>query len=204
MRPKAQSRTINEPSSASKHTAYKSNKLGHFLLFWFQMSLRIILPKACQQFLNHIDTYFLIDETSSSCSELTIRALSIENQFSEYIQTINQEITEVSELQIFIHQSSTDVTFYENLLDAKLQDLDNNEYINYHNTLLLMLFDRWQRSRQMSDTARNLFNLSSLTDINNDTFINEIYTLISNTAYHASIIKKKQKIKTTKIKIIKK
>ncbi|CAF4550842.1 unnamed protein product, partial [Rotaria magnacalcarata] len=145
----------------------------------------------CQQFLNHIDTYFLIDETSSSCSELTIRALSIENQFSEYIQTINQEITEVSELQIFIHQSSTDVTFYENLLDTKLQDLDNNEYINYHNTLLLMLFDRWQRSRQMSDTARNLFNLSSLTDINNDRFINEIYTLISNTAYHASIIKKK-------------
>ncbi|CAM4836952.1 unnamed protein product [Rotaria magnacalcarata] len=148
-------------------------------------------PLGCQQFLNHIDTYFLIDETSSSCSELTIRALSIENQFSEYIQTINQEITEVSELQIFIHQSSTDVTFYENLLDTKLQDLDNNEYINYHNTLLLMLFDRWQRSRQMSDTARNLFNLSSLTDINNDRFINEIYTLISNTAYHASIIKKK-------------
>ncbi|CAF3430378.1 unnamed protein product [Rotaria socialis] len=144
--------------------------------------------EKCQEFLNHIDAHFLIDETSSSCSELTIRALSIENQYNEYIQTINQEITKVSELQIFIHQSSTDVTFYKNLPDTKLQDLDNNEYINYHNTLLLMLFDRWQHSRQMSDTARNLFNLSSLTDINNDTFINEIYTLISNTAYLASII----------------
>ncbi|CAF5125119.1 unnamed protein product, partial [Rotaria magnacalcarata] len=77
--------------------------------------------EKCQEFLNHIDAHFLIDETSSSCSELTIRALSIENQFNEYIQTINQEITKVSELQIFIHQSSTDVTFYKNLLDTKLQ-----------------------------------------------------------------------------------
>ena len=51
-----------------------------------------------------------------------------------------------------------------------------------------MLFDRWQHCRQMGDTARNLFNLSSLTDMNNDTFINEIYTLVGNTAYLASII----------------
>ncbi|CAF3376419.1 unnamed protein product, partial [Rotaria socialis] len=41
----------------------------------------------------------------------------------------------VSELQIFIHQSSIDVTIYKNLLDTKLQALDNNEYTNYHNTL---------------------------------------------------------------------
>lgn len=51
-----------------------------------------------------------------------------------------------------------------------------------------MLFDRWQHCRQMSDTARNLFNLSSITDISNDTFINDIHTLISNTAYLASIV----------------
>jgi hypothetical protein len=47
-----------------------------------------------------------------------------------------------------------------------------------------MLFDRWQHCRQMGNTARNIFNLSS----NNDTFIYDIYTLISNTAYLASII----------------
>jgi hypothetical protein len=67
-------------------------------------------------------------------------------------------------------------------------DLDNNESTNYRNTLLHMLFDRWQNCRQMGDTARNIFNMSSLTDINNDTFINEMYTLISNTAHLASII----------------
>ncbi|CAF4302780.1 unnamed protein product, partial [Rotaria magnacalcarata] len=95
----------------------------------------------------------------------------------------------VSELQIFIHQSSTDVTIYKNLLDTKFQDLDNNEYTNYHhNTFLLMLFDRWQHCRQMSDTARNLFYLSSLTDINND---ND--TFINNTAYLASIIQQNSK-----------
>ncbi|CAF3798155.1 unnamed protein product [Rotaria socialis] len=49
-----------------------------------------------------------------------------------------------------------------------------------------MLYDRWQHCRQMSDTARNLFYLSSLTDINNDTFIN-------NTAYLASIIQQNSK-----------
>ena len=51
-----------------------------------------------------------------------------------------------------------------------------------------MLFDRWQHCRQMSDTARNIFNSSSLTDVHSETFINEIYTLISNTSYLASII----------------
>ncbi|CAF2371594.1 unnamed protein product [Rotaria sp. Silwood2] len=94
----------------------------------------------------------------------------------------------ISELQIFINQSSTDITTYKNLLDTQLQNLDNNEYTNYRNTLLLMLFDRWQHCRQMSDTARNIFNLSSLTDTNNETFINETYTLISNTAYLALIV----------------
>jgi hypothetical protein len=52
-----------------------------------------------------------------------------------------------------------------------------------------MLYDRWQHCRQMDDTARNIFNLSSITDTKNETFINEIYTLISNTGYLASIIK---------------
>ena len=51
-----------------------------------------------------------------------------------------------------------------------------------------MLFDRWQHCRQMGDTARNIFNLSPLTETNNETFINEIYTLISNTAYLGKII----------------
>ncbi|CAF4443048.1 unnamed protein product [Rotaria socialis] len=96
-------------------------------------------------------------------------------------------LVQSSENDIFIRQSSTDVTIYKNLLDTKFQDLDNNEYTNYHhNTFLLMLFDRWQHCRQMSDTARNLFYLSSLTDINNDTFIN-------NTAYLASIIQQNSK-----------
>jgi len=51
-----------------------------------------------------------------------------------------------------------------------------------------MLFDRWQHCRQMGNTARNIFNLSSMTDTNNDTYINDMYTLISNTAYLSSII----------------
>lgn len=70
----------------------------------------------------------------------------------------------------------------------QLSALDNNEYTNYRNTLLLMLFDRWQHCRQMGDQARNIFNLSSLTDISTETFINEVYTLISNTSYLGSII----------------
>ncbi|CAF0977060.1 unnamed protein product [Rotaria sordida] len=144
--------------------------------------------EKCQEFLNHIDTYFLIDEKSPLRSELINRTLSIDNQFNEYNQSINQEITKTSELQIFINQSSADITIYKNLLDTKLQNLDNNEYTNYRNTIIFMLFDRWQHCRQMSDTARNILNHSSITDINNDTFINEIYTLISNTSYLASII----------------
>jgi hypothetical protein len=59
-----------------------------------------------------------------------------------------------------------------------------------------MLFDRWQHCRQMSDRARNIYNASSVTDTNNDTFINEIYTLISNTAYLASIVEENS---TTKV-----
>lgn len=51
-----------------------------------------------------------------------------------------------------------------------------------------MLFDRWQHCRQMGNTARNIFNLSSMTDTNNETYINDMYTLISNTAYLSSII----------------
>ncbi|CAF3645050.1 unnamed protein product [Rotaria socialis] len=144
--------------------------------------------EKCQEFLNDIDTYFLIDETSPSRSESISRALSIDNQFNEYIQIVNQEISKISELQTFIHQSPTDVTIYKDLFDTTLQNLDNNEHANYRNTLLLMLLDRWQHCRQMGDTARNLFNVSSLTDISNDTFTNEIYTLISNTAYLGSII----------------
>ncbi|CAF4309164.1 unnamed protein product, partial [Rotaria magnacalcarata] len=75
----------------------------------------------CQEFLNHIDTYFLIDETSPSRSESISRALSIDNQFNEYIQTVKQEIAKISELQTFIHQSPTDVTIYKDLFDTKLQ-----------------------------------------------------------------------------------
>lgn len=51
----------------------------------------------CQEFLNHIDTYFLIDKQSPSRLELIERVLSIENQLSEYNQTINQELTIVNE-----------------------------------------------------------------------------------------------------------
>ncbi|CAF4011090.1 unnamed protein product, partial [Rotaria magnacalcarata] len=107
---------------------------------------------------------------------------------SEQLDDELRHTLKISELQTFIHQSPTDVTIYKDLFDTKLQDLDNNEHANYRNTLLLMLFDRWQHCRQMGDTARNLFNLSSLTDISNDTFTNEIYTLVSNTAYLGSII----------------
>ncbi len=78
----------------------------------------------------------------------------------------------------------------------KLLDFDDNEYTNYCSILSLMLFDRWQHCRQMSDRARNIYNASSVTDTNNDTFINEIYTLISNTAYLASIVEENS---TTKV-----
>ena len=51
-----------------------------------------------------------------------------------------------------------------------------------------MLFDRWQHCRQMGNTARNIFDLSTMAEPNNESFIHEIHTLISNTAYLASII----------------
>jgi hypothetical protein len=74
-------------------------------------------------------------------------------------------------------------------IDFSFTDLDNDEYSNYRNTFVLMLNDRWQHCRQMGNTARDIFNLSSITNGNNQTFINEFSTLLSNTAYQASIIK---------------
>lgn len=52
-----------------------------------------------------------------------------------------------------------------------------------------MLFDRWQHCRQMDHRAQNIYNLSSMIETNNESFITEMYTLISNTAYLASIIR---------------
>lgn len=129
-----------------------------------------------------------------------------------YLKKNKLYIIQISELQMFINQSSIDGTVYKNLLNTKLRsiykiyqfnsfssfvllDFDNNEYTNYRNILSLMLFDRWQHCRQMSDRARNIYEASALTDTNSDTFINEIYTLISNTAYLASIIKQNNPIK---------
>ncbi len=54
----------------------------------------------CQEFLNYIDTYFLIDDKSSSRSELINRVLLIENQLTEYNQTINRDINNVNEIFI--------------------------------------------------------------------------------------------------------
>ncbi|CAF4509154.1 unnamed protein product, partial [Rotaria magnacalcarata] len=42
------------------------------------------------------------ETSSSSWSELTSRALLIENQFNEYIQTINQEITKAMQTGPFV------------------------------------------------------------------------------------------------------
>jgi hypothetical protein len=64
-----------------------------------------------------------------------------------------------------------------------------------------MLFDRWQHCRQMGNTARNIFNLSSMTETNNESFINDMYTLISNTAYLASIIRQNRTMMVKKILI---
>jgi len=64
-----------------------------------------------------------------------------------------------------------------------------------------MLFDRWQHCRQMGNTARNIFNLSSITDTNNDTFIYDIHTLISNTAYLTSIIEQNNTMMVKRILI---
>ncbi len=80
-------------------------------------------------------------------------------------------------------------------------DFDDQECKNYRNTLLRMLFDRWQHCRQMGNTARNIFNLSSMTETNNESFINDMYTLISNTAYLASIIRQNRTMMVKKILI---
>jgi hypothetical protein len=82
-----------------------------------------------------------------------------------------------------------------------LVDFDDQECKNYRNTLLRMLFDRWQHCRQMGNTARNIFNLSSMTETNNESFINDMYTLISNTAYLASIIRQNRTMMVKKILI---
>ena len=62
---------------------------------------------------------------------------------------------------------------------------DNNESLNYRNIYILLLFTRWQHSRQLNESAQNIFHL----EITNDTFINHISTLICNTTYLTSIIK---------------
>ena len=67
-------------------------------------------------------------------------------------------------------------------------DLDANELINYRHTIVRMLFDRWQHCRQMSHLARNIFNLSSMAETTNESFIHEFSTLISNITYLTSII----------------
>lgn len=69
-----------------------------------------------------------------------------------------------------------------------LIDLDSNELINYRHTIIRMLFDRWQHCRQMSYLARNIFNLSSMAEANNESFITDMSTLISNIAYLTSMI----------------
>lgn len=51
-----------------------------------------IVQIRCQEFLNYIDTYFLLNETNFNNSE---RVLNTENQLKEYNQTIDQEITNV-------------------------------------------------------------------------------------------------------------
>lgn len=78
-------------------------------------------------------------------------------------------------------------------------DLDNNEFINYRNTLIRMLFDRWQHCRQISNTAKNIFNHSSMTETNHQTFIHDIYTLISNTNYLTSFIQQNNSIMVERI-----
>ncbi|UJR15815.1 hypothetical protein I4U23_002744 [Adineta vaga] len=142
--------------------------------------------ETCQEFLHHIDTDFFINENLPSRLELITRSASIEYQLNEYLQSINQEITEISELQTLIQQSFTDGTMYQNVLYNRLQNYD--EHTNYRNILSLMLFDRWQHCRQMSDRAKLCFKTQTLTEINDETFLNEIHTLISNTAFLSSII----------------
>ncbi len=81
-------------------------------------------------------------------------------------------------------------------------DLDQHEHTNYRHTILRMLFDRWQHCRQMGNTARNIFNLSTMAESNNELFIHEIYTLISNIAYLASIIEQNHTMMVREIELI--
>ncbi len=75
--------------------------------------LYLYLLNRCQEFLNYIDTYFLIDEKSPIRSELIIRALSIENQFNEYNQTINQEIANVKICFLFLISKKKDLFYID-------------------------------------------------------------------------------------------
>lgn len=88
----------------------------------------------CQEFLDQIDTQFLIDEQSPSRMEFVI---NIENQLTEYNQIINQELnlvnqifneffidshsTQVSQSSIIPHSTSMDMT----LLNTKLRSKSN-------------------------------------------------------------------------------
>ncbi|CAF0981896.1 unnamed protein product [Adineta ricciae] len=144
--------------------------------------------EKCQEFLHHVDTEFLINENSASRVELISRAVSVDHQLNEYLQTIDQELTESSKLQIFLQQSLVDDTIYRNTLSTNLQNLDSDEYTNYRYILSLMLFDRWQHCRQMSDRAKMMFTTQSFIENHDETFIHDLYTLISNTNFLASII----------------
>ncbi len=81
-------------------------------------------------------------------------------------------------------------------------DLDQHEHMNYRHTILRMLFDRWQHCRQMKNTARNIFNLSTMAETNNESFMHEIYTLIRNTAYQASIVEQNHTMMVQEIELI--
>ena len=77
----------------------------------------------CEEFLQQIDTQFLIDEQSPARLELIERAMNIENQLTEYNQTINQELTIVNEnlSSIILHSSSLNDTPFRTLLNGKLR-----------------------------------------------------------------------------------
>ena len=69
-----------------------------------------------------------------------------------------------------------------------LSDLDSDEYTNYRCILSLMLFDRWQHCRQTGDRAKMMLNTQSFIENHDETFIHDLYTLISNINFLASII----------------
>jgi hypothetical protein len=85
---------------------------------------------------------------------------------------------------------------------VELIDLDQHEHMNYRHTILRMLFDRWQHCRQMKNTARNIFNLSTMAETNNESFMHEIYTLIRNTVYQASIVEQNHTMMVQEIELI--